>query len=411
MKRLSFLGLLIFCNLISNFAQDKTKLFALQQYDQLIESCSPPSDSDDFIWLAQAYKAKGDLLNALNTLSASPDTSKTSLTQALKADLNFSLGHYKQAEAYYIATAEDDVSFYKLMQIYENTGNYIECINKINQRIDSTSTNVTLLSILANSYLKKGAKIMAKRTYNRIYATDSLNTSAAYKLAYLLFNEKKENTISEALIIINNVLKSNPNNMRFVRLQARIYYIIEKYKKAMHAYETLYKAGYNDEVTLQKLGYSEYKNGFCKEAIEHLSIALEKDPTSYYTNLYLGMSYSAINNTNKAFHFLDQAEILLSPSPEQLATICWERQWCYIKQKEFLKADSCLHQLLVYSNDDMTYYQIATNYDKNLKDKDNAIKYYHIFINRKSPEDENNSYVKIAQYRIKQLNEDKFWGE
>lgn len=415
MKKHLFIAILVFTNLASTLAQNKSELFAQQNYQALIKSCTPPSHSDDYIWLAQSYKAQGDLLKALNILQASPDTSTTSQTQALKADINFSLGHFVQAREYYKATAKDDASFFRLMQVYENTGNYMECITKINQRIDSTSTNVALLSILANSYLKKDAKIMAKNTYHRIYAIDSLNTNAAYKVAYLLFKEQKEAPIREALEIINKILENDPDNMRFVRLQGRIYYLLEKYRASMHAYEKLYKAGYTDEVTLQKLGYSEYKNGFCREAAEHLEKAYIKDPTNYYTNLYLGMSHTALNNPKLALDFLDQAEELLKPAPEQLANLCWERQWCYIKQKQYLKADSCLHQLLKYSNDDMNYYHIATNYDKNLKDKDNAIKYYETFIDRreKDPKSKSrtNSFVELAKYRIKQLKEDKFWGE
>lgn len=415
MKTLALTFLVLLFSIAQSLAHDKNELYTLQQYDELIEACTPPTSHEDYIYLAQAYKAKGDVLEALKQIEASPDTAARSQTQQIKADLHFSLGHYNASKSYYLETIDDDASFYKLMQVYENTGNYMQCITKINARIDSSSTNVTLLTLLADSYYQMNAMVMARQSYNRIYTIDSMNTSAAYKLAYLLFKEQKEAEVREALSIVNSILDDDASNIRFLRMQARILYLLENYREALYSFERLYKAGYNDESTMQKLGFCEYKSGFCREAIEHLMVAYLENPVNFHTNMYLGMSHQALGNYDEAMTYLDQAELLLQPSDEQLASICWERQWCYIKNEEYQKADSCLHQLLVYSDDAMNYYHIASNYDKNLKNKNNAIAYYQLFITKKEEESKHrvttNSYIKIAEHRIKQLKEDKFWGE
>lgn len=395
-------------------AQENELLFLDQEYDKIIKNSTPPQSESDFYWLAQAYRTKGENIKAINILESYPDTSATSANQALKAELYYSLGRYNEALSYYSLTKDNDASFYKLMQIYENKGDYIKCISDIINRIDSTSTNTALLSILANSYYRSDAKKMAQYTYQRLYDIDPENTAIAYKLAVLLMNTMQAGEIEKAGKLANEILENDPNNMRFTRVKARAYYLLEDYREAMQAYETLYKKGYRDEVTCQRLGMCEYKLHFFREASEHFTEALLQNANSMLTNLYLGMCYQNLGSCKESFYYLAQADSLMQPKDEHLASLCWERHWCYKKQQEYTKADSCLHAMLQYSDDALNYYHIATNYDKNLKDKDNAIKYYQMFIDINKETNrvkEGSSFVLTSNYRIKRLKEDQFWGE
>jgi len=414
LNRKTLLGLLIILLIPNLYAHDHEVLFIQQQYDDIIKECTPPQKNSDYYWAAQAYKAKGEQLSALKILESCPDTAAVSDIEALKAEIYYSLGRYSLAENYYSLTSENDASFYKLMQVYENKGNYLKCIGSITNRIDSTSTNTALLAILANSYYRSNAKIMAQNTYQRLYDIDPKNTAIAYKLAVLMMNTMKAGQIKQAANLANEVLEAEPNNMRFIRVRARAYYLLEEYREAMQDYETLYKKGYQDEVTCQRLGMCEYKLHFFREASQHFTDALLQNVNSMHSNLYLGMCYQNLGECNKSLYYLAQADSLMQPTDEHLATLCWERQWCYIKQQQYHKADSCLHAMLKYSDDILNYYHIATNYDKNLKDKNKAITYYQLFIDQNNETKklkEDSGFIRNASYRIKRLEEDKFWGE
>lgn len=403
--------ILVFITILLNIsAQHYEVMFIQQQYDEIIEKSQHSKNATDYYWAAQAYKAKGENTKALSSLESYQDSSATSNIQALKAELYYSLGRYTEAEQYYQLTSASDASFYKLMQVYENKGNYIRCINDITMRIDSTSTNIALLSILANSYYRSQAKVMAQNTYQRLYDIDPNNTAVAYKLCVMLINTMLEGEIRNASKIAENVLVNDPENIRFVRVNARALFLLEKYKGAMAAYETLYKNGYRDEVTCQRLGICEYKGGFYREAVEHFSESLLQNANSLHTNMYLGKCYHHLSNSDKSLYFLAQADSLLQPKEEHLATLCWERHWCYLQQKEYEKVDSCLQQMLQYDDDALNYYHIANNYDKNLRNKEMAIKYYQLYID-KTDKKEQNGFVMTSNYRIKKLKEDKFWGQ
>lgn len=408
------ISLLLVTLLTKIYAQENEVLFVQQKYDELIQKCTPPQGESDYYWLALSLDKQGNSLKAIKYLEALNDSNLLPQTSLLKADLYYKTGQYKSAKPIFKANSKSNNSFLKLMRIYEFNADYITAVDSIKLRLDSDSTNIELLSILANCYYRLDATVLATQTYEKIYTQNPNDLSTANKLSILLLNSRKEGNIRRAIEIADSVLSHNADNKRFLRTKGRGHYILNDYHRALPCFKSLYTHGYNNLSNCKHLGICEYKTGAYDSARIHLLEAYIIEPTDIQTNLFVGKSFLETGQIFGALIYLKNVDTLLLPTDEMMTSLLWEKQRCYRELEAYGKVDTLLHQLIQHDSKSDYYFYIASNYENGLEDKAKALLYYEKFMTASSTPEEikkTKSLREIAQGRIDLLKEDEFWNE
>lgn len=415
MSRLKWLITLVWC-IASPYlhAQENELLFLRHQYEDIIQNCTPPTTENDYFWLAQSLDQQGQYLKAIAYLEAYNDTNRLSPINTLKADLHFKTGQYNKALPYYLASKHNANSFLRVMKILEFNGEYNATIAEITDRLKNDSTNIELLSILANSYYRCDASIMAIRTYERIHVLNPNDLSSANKLALLLLNSRKEGNVRKSIDIANTVLEKDSTNKRFLRIKGRGHYISNDYHRALPCFKSLYDGGYNNLSNCKHLGICEFKIGAYDSARIHLLEAYVIEPSDLQTNLFVGKAFLESDQIFGALLYFKNVDTLLLPTDEMMTSLLWDKQRCYRALESYTKVDTLLHELMIYDKKSDYYFYIASNYESGLKDKKKALVYYEKFMTASGTPQEikkTKDLRAIAQQRMDKLKEDDFWEE
>jgi Flp pilus assembly protein TadD len=321
------------------------------------------------------------------------EDTKTFAQHIKEGDRLFAMFYYNSAiEEYLKATQKNESSSdakRRLAEAYikNNQPELAETYFRKALEIAKTSNEIKLG--LARSLLNQGKKEEAKtliweipneylpaKYYKAITLVIYEKPNEAEKIFKEL--EKQENTddsIKEKSEIFLKAFENAslvPDDPLYAKLQ--YYFALSKNGEQVSAIPLLFsivneKNNYRDAWIV--LGYSYLSSGKIKEAIDSLLQARELDSEKPETNFYLGISYFANNEFEKALYYLQKAKSLKFPDTNLIELKMAE---IYSARNDFINAEEKYESLLKNGNTNIAIYENLINI--NLEQLNNPKKAY-----------------------------------
>lgn len=358
----------------------------------------------------------------------------TKVDEALLLDY-YQTQRYKEANDYLKQTYHEPVTDLKALsrlaytsqmagKLPEAEGYYLRVYNQ------DTTNRAALYSLAVINY-KRGNMLKAEGFYMMILRKDSLNFAIYKQLAqisnsrgdtqsYIAYLQKANKLnaqdpdvasdlsdifvslrfLPQAEKILNAAISGDPENVILLESLVKLTYAQHKWPETIATAEKLMALGDNPLPVLSKLGQAYYITKSYQCGIEIFKSIDEnsQNETTYY---FTGLCYKALKDQKKAVdYFVKAITAGLSPNIDSYYN---EMADSYHQQKLLKKAIAAFQKALQFDEKPMTYYSIASLYDNDLKDKTNAIKFYHKYLDARPSGKDQQSYIDYSQHRIAEL--------
>ncbi|MGF7077893.1 tetratricopeptide repeat protein [Mucilaginibacter sp. UYCu711] len=299
------------------------------------------------------------------------------------------------------------------------------------QRVyDRDSTNQSVLYNLANINQRRGNNNKAEFYFKKLVVLDTLNFNAYNRLGQInrdkadLKNEvyyfEKANKLNptdadvavdltEAYIIQDQdqkaekilaiAINADPDHIILQQTLLRLSYVQSKWKETVKTGEQLLLLGDSTAATMAKLGRAYFQTKSYDCGIATL-LKIPDDNQTENTAYYTAGCYKMLKDQKKAILYFNKA-ITLSISTST-GTYYNEIADSYETQKSFKKAKDNYLKGLLYDEQPIAYYYLATMFDSELKDKKSALKYYKKYVGAK-PDEKQKKYKDFSVARIATL--------
>ncbi|MCL7764169.1 tetratricopeptide repeat protein [Polaribacter sp. Z014] len=198
----------------------------------------------------------------------------------------------------------NDEVFIQKATISSKQGNHKEAIELLKKALTFTDDKVDVWSLLGMEYLYLDDFKNARLTFIKCVHVDFEDYSALYNVVYCFDMEQEHDA---AITYLNAYVDINPYCEVAWHQLGRQYFILEKYKKALNAFDYAviidesFIGGYLEKAkTLEQLGSY-------KEAIDNYLITLELDDATAFVYLRVGECHEKLLNFDKAISFYKKA--------------------------------------------------------------------------------------------------------
>jgi tetratricopeptide (TPR) repeat protein len=300
------------------------------------------------------------------------------------------------------------------------------------QRIyNQDSTNTGVLFSLGSINLRRGNTSKAESYYKSILSRDTTNFMVYKQLAQLSADKndiasnivylQKANRINPpepdvasdlsdmyvnvkltplAEKVLNKAIAADPENIALLLSLMKLTYAQKKWQETVDVCLKLMKNGNESGMVLTKLGIAYYnlKNYIC--GVETLA-QIEKNQQSELTFYYSAMCYKALKDQKWAIDYFEKAiDDGISPS---IASYYGEIADSNERLRKYNKAALAYQKALQFDAYPMLYYSLASLYDSELKDRENAVKYYKLYLAHKPAPDKQKNFIVYSKSRIAAL--------
>ncbi|QIL40760.1 hypothetical protein G7074_16720 [Pedobacter sp. HDW13] len=375
-----FISFVLFCFANAAYSQnvvvDKEKLFDFYQTQRYADAAQYLKEVygenvNDIKVLSQMGYC---FLMAGNNVEAEKFYSKAYTLQPQSLPILFSLGsinakrgNTEKARLYYGEIAKIDSNNFNVYKLLANLYNiptdslkllYLLKANKINPTEGDVAID------LANIYSVKQDHEKAYQVLDIASKADTDN----------LILQKEKLPVANQLKKYNEVIGSGEKLLKdgadagVVKDVAKAYYYTKKYQKAIDLFKMLEK------------------------------VAMQNEATLYYTAL----SYRALKNYPQAAIYtkktIDEA---ISPNTSSYYSLLG---LVYEENNQLSLANAAYKKGLQFNATSTLYYRLAVFYDTRLKNAENALKYYNLYLKSKPNVTDDKEEIKFAKDRVAQLN-------
>ena len=361
-------------------------LEAIPVYKRSLENDS--ADLRNITSLANCYQSIGDYKNAQQfykkALKLSPDNNY--LYQQL-ADACFMDDAFESAFSNYFTAYTADSSYYLSKQI-------ARCFDNL------------------------GKSDTAIYYYRKANALNPVDFQTAYRLANLY---KQNKDYPSAILVTDSFLNNDSTNMKMLKLSGYLNFLNKDYPAAILSFKKCISLSDTSDFTCKYLGYSYFKEKEFELAKDYLEKAFQKDTTNVELCYTLGLSCDYSVYKKLGIEYLGKTIELATPSPIFLSQVYQDLAAAntgYYKYEEALQCYLKAYEL--NPSDTILIFKIAGHYDNWIKDKNNALKYYQVFMATR-PEHKKPlpkmplsggivvSYYDYVERRMGEIKEELFW--
>ncbi|MES2375224.1 MAG: tetratricopeptide repeat protein [Bacteroidota bacterium] len=336
-----------------------------------------------------------DALSYLKTIYTEPVTdakelSRLAYTAALAKLLPDAEGYYQRV---YDRDSTNQSVLYNLASINQRRGNNNKAELYFKKLVNLDTVNFNAYNRLGQINRDKGDlknEIYYFEKANKLNPTDP-DVAVDLTEAYIIKDQDQQ---AEKVLAI--AINADPDNIILQQTLLRLSYVQSKWKETVKTGEQLLLLGDSTSATLAKLGraYFQTKNYVCGITI---LLKIPEDNQTENTAYYTAGCYKMLKDQKKAIFYFTKA-ITLSISTST-GTYYNEIADSYETQKAFKKAQDNYLKGLLYDEQPMTYYYLATMFDSELKNKKSALKYYKKYVAAK-PDEKQKKYKDFSEARI-----------
>jgi len=309
-------------------------------------------------------------------------------------------GKALEAEKYYVRIYQQDTTnvpvLLNLALINSNRENKPKAIYYFEKAGNIDTRNFMVYKQLGRVYMEKGDTTNA---YKNLFKANTLNpedADVACDLSGLLISTKKTK-LAEA--VLTRALAADSTNLFLLRSVASLMYTTNRFKETVITCSKLVELGDQSMQVVNKLGSSYYmlKNyECCIESFKLMPELFQTERTYYLT----AMSYKGLKRYKEALDYLDRTlKQAISPYMD-----VYYNEVAEINDisKQYKTSAAAYQKSLFFKERDVIYYTLANLYDKDLKDKKSAVKYYKKYLESKPPAKQQ-EYIIYVQSRLKEF--------
>jgi len=398
-----FLFILILIGIpFHSFSQDLDRLILNNEYDKalsLIDSSLSKNRNQPELYLKKGtiLQRKFDYAGALFSLQRAYQLDSLNITTISElADVNSSLGNYRQALPYYQALYQADttniINTLRVSRAYFNVKSYKEPYRILLSACKRDSSNLYLNKQLALSAMRTGHDSLAIALFNKVILQNPSDLSNFSNL--VLVYQKKEN-YSKMTETLEMAIQFFPEETSLLLRLGNAHYAKRVYSKAIPPYEQYLSKGDSAPDVLKNLGISYYYEKRLKEGINLLDKSLMLKLNDPVTGLFLGLCYKELNEIDESIGYLNFAAKIAVPY--YMSDIYNQLGNIYIQKKEYKKSVELLKKAYrVDTTKSEILFKIGNTYDVWQKDKSQALRYYNSYL--KYPKDSSEMHQKLTEY-------------
>lgn len=316
------------------------------------------------------------------------------------AYVNQMAGKLPEAENYYLRIYQQDSTsipvLLNLASIQVRRENNIKALFYYEKVIAIDKTNFSVYKQLGKLYLEKSDTNNGILNLQKANHINPQEADVAADLSLLLINMKQS---KQAEIVLQGALAADSTNLLLLRCFAKLTYTNDKFKETINTCLKLIALG-DPSIEIQNmLGESYYmtKNYVC--ALETF-LAMPSDSQTERTCYLSARSFKALKRYKQAVEYYDKT---LVQAISLYTDIYYdEKADTYDTNKQFKNEMIAYKKGLFFKEKAITYYNLGNLFDKGLKDKINAVKFYKKYLNAKPPIKEQ-AYITYTQARINEL--------
>jgi tetratricopeptide (TPR) repeat protein len=300
----------------------------------------------------------------------------------------------------------------KLANLLFQQQNYVEASGHYNYLSHIDTTNWFVLRQLAICYEELHTPPTFPITYYlKALELNPLDQVSVSRLSRIYFSM---NDYKKALDLTNGFLEIDSLNTRVLRLNGYTYLHLREADSAIKQFHKCITLADTSFFVYKFLGLSYFQKNDYEPTIDYLTKAYRIDSTDIQTSFFLGASCGRLYYKQKGIDYLHHTLTLLKPDKDMVSKVYKELALAYQSFSKYNEANLALEQALeVNPTDNEILLQMGKNFDHNLKDYDNAIKYYSMYIDSTSA---NNDTLGTVYYnrirsekRIEKIKEENFW--
>jgi tetratricopeptide (TPR) repeat protein len=256
-----------------------------------------------------------------------------------------------------------------------------------------------------NSYYLKQAGISAYRAGSISKAMDfytsaiSINPNDMEAGSNLIDIYLMLENFDQAKSLAEELLKSDPKNVKILNKKAKICYKEKDYVNALESVKAALNLGDTSSYSIQIAGISSFHLKKYKESVMLFNILISNNEESETINYYLGLAYRESGNLQLGIEHLNRAiEMGVSTNLSHYYT---QLAVTFEEKKNYTQAIKYYQIAYQHSKEKILLYHLARNYDHQYKDKKQAIKYYEKYLAENDTV--NASYMEYSKYRIRDI--------
>lgn len=355
---------------------------------------------------AMMYQEAMELMNAfqfdraLNLLSECHIHDEENTTYLLKiAYCNFQMGRYPDANLFYQKVLSIDSlntnALSSLGSIYERMNNYREAESQYLQLISIDSTNSYYFKRMGYAAMRLNKPLQGIAFFIRAHELNEGDVEIIDQLSdiYLAMNE-----LEYAEQILQKGLNIDPNNIKLLYNQARLFQKQKDYPTVAHAVEKAMAQGDTSDYYQMMLGVAYLRMDSLDHSVFHLERIVARGKDTDRTHHYLGLAYRALDQVEKSIAHLEKAiELGIS---EQMGTYQSDLASIHMSEDQYRPAIDRYRKAYQYEPKSEYLFHLARACDLYYKDKQPALKYYDQYLASKDQK-----FREYSTQRIKQLKE------
>lgn len=393
-----------------------------QQFEQVLEKVkiveTQSQATGELMYLkALAYKGLYKYTEAMRCGEQSLQLDSTSIrTRFLLADLYTTSGQIGNAILCFKRIIGIDSTnlrgHMKLANLLFQQQNYVEASGHYNYLSHMDTTNWFVLRQLAICY----EELQTPLTFPIMYYLNALELNPLDQVSvsrlsriYFSMNEYKE-----AVNLTNGFLERDSLNTQVLRLNGYAFLHMREADSAIKKFHKCIALSDTSFFVYKFLGLSYFHKNDYEPTINYLTKAYRIDSTDIQTSFFLGAGCGRLYYKQKGIDYLHHTLSLLKPDKDMVSKVYKELASTYQSFSKYREANHALAQALeVDPTDNEILLQLGKNFDYYLKDYENAIKYYSMYIDSTSVDNDTlgvvNQNRSRSEKRIQKIKEEKFW--
>ena len=398
---------------IRNFLQ----IYKYSSALEIINRRLPVTQNKEELLYYKGLALKGNIKysEAINSFSELLKRNPTHVTALIELGNCYKMtGDYKRAYSSFLIADSLAPSNYvrnEMANILYNTEAYDLAAKSYRALLKEDSLNIYLLRSVARCFDKMSQFDSAMFYYEKAMDQNPYDFHTAYPLCNIYVRKK---SYEKGINITEKFMKVDSTDILMNRMNAYLFLLNKEYPSSLTRFKKCYRSMDTSVFTIKYLGVSYFKLNIFDTAKIYLEKAFHKDTMDAQTCNFLGISCSESYWKKLGIEYLKRSILLTNPDPVNLSGIYTNlAEACngYSKYNDALDAYLKAYELM--PNDSLLPYRIAKQYDKWLGNKEQAIKYYTLFLKaKKSATDDSTtekngrmviSYYSAAKSRIKQL--------
>lgn len=355
---------------------------------------------------AGLYQEALELMNAfqfdqaLELLSECHIHDQENMSFLLKiAYCNFQMGRYPDARLFYKKVLKLDSlntnALSSLGSIYERINNYQEAEKQYALLIAIDSTNSYYFKRMGYAVLRLNKTLQGIGYFIRAHELNEGDVEIIDQLSdiYLALNE-----LEYAESVLQKGLNIDPNNIKLLYNQARLFQKQKDYPTVAYAIEKAMSLGDTSDYYQMMLGVAYLRTDSLDQSVFHLERIVARGKDSDRTHHYLGLAYKELGEMDKSVAHLEKA--IKKGISEQMGTYQSDLASILVSENKYKAAISRYKKAYEYEAKSEYLFHLARTCDLYYKDKKPALKYYDQYL-----ASNDKKFQEYSTQRIKQLKE------